>query len=316
MLGLAPQSNNDAFAAKYWKACGDRAFGEGRFKDAVECYNKSLAADPMNSELWDCKAQCFKQLGLIDEEVECYEKALDIDEKLSGNLEVQSAKLELPTRDIKMMYFPSEQAIVDHIIADINSNLFDRVLVAAGWERFAKPFVEQTRSLREPYIVSWNKNHSFSWLCSETRIRRNQMGKRVIIVSNYPRETDPPKVTFWENGAYGQSQRTLAGLDDDSLRLCEKSDIIRRTAVYLIGAYTSGYGKSVFCSQVCCKIENLHFQVLVSASDPSLLDSERKQLDACKDQQDCNRLLVELSEKLEADPNTPSVARNGAILMD
>jgi tetratricopeptide (TPR) repeat protein len=309
-------SKNDGFVAKYWRACGDRAFSEGKLLDALECYDKSLAADPNNSELWDCKAQCFKQLGRTDEELDCYKKALDLNDQSTRAEEVQYVKSELPERDIRMLYFSSEQAIRDHIIVDINANLYDRVLVAAGWERFAKPFFQQACNLKEPYIVSWNKKHSFYWLCHETFIRRNQVGKRVIIVSNYPRETDPPRVTFWENSAAGAKQRTLIGMNDDSLRLCNKLDIIRRTAVYLVGAYTSSYIKSVFSSQACGKIGNLHFQVLVCASDPSLLDSERKQLEACKNQQECHRLLVELSEKLEADPNTPSVARNGAILMD
>ncbi len=304
-----------------------------RFEAAINSFDKALQIDPQDSVSWYNKGLCLERLYRFTEALACYQKSAELNSsndwaikkiaeisklltppKTEGQKQVAPTKV-IPERselsgaknvlkseadsswsngDVNMLFFGSEQEIRDHIINVINANSPDRVLVAAGWERFASPFVEQASHLEESYVVRWNNNCSYSWLVNETTMWRNQQGSKVIIVSNYPRE---PR-------------------GDELMELCDKLDNGRRVAVFLVGAYTSSYINKVYNSQLCSKKENLHFQVLVSGgSDPSLLGSERKQLQACKNQQECHKLLTEISEKLEVDSNTPQVARYGAILM-
>src|SRR5204862_218097 len=56
----------------------DSLYALERYEEAVEAYDRAIAADPDNEEAWNNKGFTFFMLGIHDEALACYEKALAI----------------------------------------------------------------------------------------------------------------------------------------------------------------------------------------------------------------------------------------------
>ena len=73
--------------AEEWIKKGDAFYKQGKYSEAIECYNKALELNPGLSkdinpklaEAWNNKGLTFADLGRYYEAIECYNKALKID---------------------------------------------------------------------------------------------------------------------------------------------------------------------------------------------------------------------------------------------
>src|SRR5207249_3081027 len=61
-----------------WTGLGDALYALERYAEAVEAYDRAIAADPNNEEAWNNKGFTFFMLGIHEEALACYEKALAI----------------------------------------------------------------------------------------------------------------------------------------------------------------------------------------------------------------------------------------------
>src|SRR5438552_4074067 len=64
--------------AAAWTGLGDSWYALERYEEAVEAYDRAIAADPNSEEAWNNKGFTFFMLGIHEEALSCYEKALAI----------------------------------------------------------------------------------------------------------------------------------------------------------------------------------------------------------------------------------------------
>ena len=50
--------------------CGNQAFQEGKFEEALACYDKAIAGEPDNLVYWNCKSAALMKLGRYEEVIE------------------------------------------------------------------------------------------------------------------------------------------------------------------------------------------------------------------------------------------------------
>ena len=58
---------------------GEKYLSDGKFFEALNCFEKSLTSDPNNPDLLNLKAAALRSLGRYDEASECYNKSLELD---------------------------------------------------------------------------------------------------------------------------------------------------------------------------------------------------------------------------------------------
>ena len=58
---------------------GKKFLTEGKFADALSCFEQSLSSDPANPNLLNLKGAVLRSLGRYDEASECYNKSLQLD---------------------------------------------------------------------------------------------------------------------------------------------------------------------------------------------------------------------------------------------
>src|SRR5437899_1625257 len=71
--GLGRHEDSDACTG-----LGDALYAVERYEEAVEAYDRAIAAEPNNEEAWNNKGFTFFMLGIHEEALACYEKALAI----------------------------------------------------------------------------------------------------------------------------------------------------------------------------------------------------------------------------------------------
>lgn len=57
---------------------GTRLLEDGKYDEALECFDKALSLDPKNTHAWNQKGVALRSLGRYDEAIECFNKALEI----------------------------------------------------------------------------------------------------------------------------------------------------------------------------------------------------------------------------------------------
>ena len=58
---------------------GKKYLAEGKFIEALDCFDQSLVSDPQNPNLLNLKGVALRSLGRYDEALECYNKSLELD---------------------------------------------------------------------------------------------------------------------------------------------------------------------------------------------------------------------------------------------
>ena len=51
---------------------------DGKYEDALDCFEKILASNPNNPDIWNKKGVALRSLGRYDEAIECFNKSLEI----------------------------------------------------------------------------------------------------------------------------------------------------------------------------------------------------------------------------------------------
>jgi len=64
---------------EYWDELGYNLSHTGKYKEAIEAYDKVLEVDPNNAKEWYNKGYCLSKLGRYDEALKAYDKALELD---------------------------------------------------------------------------------------------------------------------------------------------------------------------------------------------------------------------------------------------
>ncbi|VVB89680.1 Photosystem I assembly protein Ycf3 [uncultured archaeon] len=72
-----PKETNVNEAQKYLVS-GNSLFSQGKYREAIESFNKALQIDAENATAWNNKGLSHVKSGKIDEGIDCYNKALDI----------------------------------------------------------------------------------------------------------------------------------------------------------------------------------------------------------------------------------------------
>ena len=51
---------------------------DGRYEEALDCFEKILVSNPNNPDIWNKKGVALRSLGRYDEAIESFNKALEI----------------------------------------------------------------------------------------------------------------------------------------------------------------------------------------------------------------------------------------------
>lgn len=66
-----------------WYSKGDAFVNQGKYNEAIECYDKVLEIDPNHIIAWNNKGWALNELGRYSEAVACLDKALQLDPNLA-----------------------------------------------------------------------------------------------------------------------------------------------------------------------------------------------------------------------------------------
>jgi hypothetical protein len=222
----------------------------------------------------------------------------------------------------QMLFFKLEEDLREYIIADIKKFSPDRILVAGGGTGFNSTFVEQLGDLAAQYVLFRNENPpSLSRLCQMVEEIRKKR-RKAILLSNYPRETDPPTTYFKDSTRVvspampGSGQRTVKMPTGTSLRLCDANDTKTRVAGYVVGMHAKGYYDNFHRSQASGRENLTRIQFLVSSGDNQVYTAVMQELLSCSDAADCQRILEDYSNDIENDPGWRVVGYSGGILIE
>ncbi len=51
---------------------------DGRYEEALDCFEKILVSNPNDPEIWNKKGIALRSMGRYDEAIECFNKSLEI----------------------------------------------------------------------------------------------------------------------------------------------------------------------------------------------------------------------------------------------
>ena len=69
-----------------WIDEGNSFFDEGKFQNAISCYDKIIEKEPKNLSAWLNKGASLSELGKLEEAIVCYDKVLDLTPQETGAL--------------------------------------------------------------------------------------------------------------------------------------------------------------------------------------------------------------------------------------
>jgi hypothetical protein len=210
---------------------------------------------------------------------------------------------------IDFRLFDDRRGVITHICSDIAEFLPSRVLIisAAKLGDAENELVQELKSRFPQHRLYLPNQPSLSWLC-ETAEQVRCHDEPAIILSNYPRKTEPPSTTY-------STMRTglhTVSLQGASLRLFPPGDDATRMAVYIVGLFAIGYYRSVYRSQARLNEQLLRVQALIRLKE---IWVEPERLKACSDQSDRKRILIEMANELENDKSS-GATRDGGILVE
>ncbi|MCQ8893831.1 MAG: tetratricopeptide repeat protein [Methanolinea sp.] len=80
--------------ASWFKRGIDLYYKQGRFLDAIECFDRVIEMDPTHVDAWREKGICLKELGRYEEALQCFDRALDLDGKVPATYYAKGETLE------------------------------------------------------------------------------------------------------------------------------------------------------------------------------------------------------------------------------
>jgi len=203
--------------------------------------------------------------------------------------------------NMEFRYLPDEESLKNYLNADIANSPADRILVVGGQDLFKSLKANTLGGL----ILHVNPG-ILEWLCRTCQEIRDS-DSRAILVTNFPRESSPPKIRFVvsrvgiakADGRIGGVVRECSAPAGTSLSLCKPNDERTKLSIYFIGVYAVSYYESVLKAQgsppktlVCCKVLSWNEDIGVAIDD-------RAKLARSKSPSQRRAILVEASENIE-----------------
>ncbi len=204
---------------------------------------------------------------------------------------------------MEFLYFPTDESLKNYLIPDIAGSQAERVLVVGGIHLF-RGLDASVLSGRELYV---NDKMSLGWLF-ETSQQIRERNSRAVVVTNFPRETDRPKVryvaTSWgiakADGQVGGTVREISAPANTSLSLTLPSDDKTKLSIYFIYVHAVSYYQTVLMAQGVPTKPFLTCKVLSSAEDKGLLIDDIAKLPSlsASEQKDVLMRTSELMEQI------------------
>jgi len=72
--------------AEDWFNKGNALYKQGKYAEAIKCYDKAIESNPKHAEAWWSKGHALGNLGKEDEALKCLEKAVEVDPNEEGEL--------------------------------------------------------------------------------------------------------------------------------------------------------------------------------------------------------------------------------------
>jgi hypothetical protein len=225
-------------------------------------------------------------------------------------------------RGTEFSYFGDQEALKRHLLDEIARSGADRILVVGGQELL--------RELDGATLAGYELHVNvgiLEWLGRMCERIRTSHAKHVL-VSHFPREWNPPTVTYQvaDTGIYkaylplGGSLKTVRAPSGTSLALLEPHEPRTRLAVYFVGLYAVSYYQSVLASQRTTSKTFSACKILVGPDDPSVAIVHRRDLAQLEDDASRAAKLIEVSEEVEElctlDPaSRETIAYSGGLLV-
>ncbi|MEM2123825.1 MAG: tetratricopeptide repeat protein, partial [Methanolinea sp.] len=80
--------------ASWFKKGVDLYYRQGRFLDAIECFDRVIEMDPSHVDAWREKGVCLKELGRYEEALQCFDRVLDLNDRTPATYYARGEALE------------------------------------------------------------------------------------------------------------------------------------------------------------------------------------------------------------------------------
>ena len=199
---------------------------------------------------------------------------------------------------MEFSYFLTDAELREYLGAELEKSPADNILVVGG----VKLFENGTGTIGGRRVLI-NKPRSLGWLCDACRSVR-ESEERSILISNYPRDWQPPRVRFVQAGTLiakaeigGMVEEVSCGIDA-SLQLCQANDQ-RMLGIYFVHDYAAGYLNCVISSQGYPQTKAIVCQVLASGDEVSVTADTHEKLKAETDKAKVQEILIGIAGDME-----------------
>ncbi len=200
-------------------------------------------------------------------------------------------QVSLPIRFclLKSKGFPASD-MLQYVVSETKRAKPAKVLIIANpfqLRDFDKEWNSLWGETADNYELHVNATQSLSWLCDTAKKIRSGRGKDLLL-SDYPREWDPPSL--------GSGFQMPKGT---SLQLADAKDAAAMCVVYLFGLHAISYCAKVSNSQAKGRAGVTRMEVLVTEYDRGITDNEREKLHLLSGPAEQEEFLRTISTKLE-----------------
>lgn len=82
-------------SASAWHKKGvDLYYKQGKFQEAIDCFDRVIEMEPGHYEAWNDKGICLKELGRYEEALQCFDRVLELNPKVTTTLYYKGETLE------------------------------------------------------------------------------------------------------------------------------------------------------------------------------------------------------------------------------